>query len=108
MWSLCRCWAVFCVRYFMMVILLSFAHWAGNGHPRSCIGMSVLTKMPNYVRPFAYKQLAWISFFHGAPTFRCSLLRDAGGRFARCRIIRIGGCTEGTFSPDPESGIVLS
>jgi hypothetical protein len=35
--------------------------------------MSVLTKMPNYVRPFAYKQLAWISFFHGAPTFRCSL-----------------------------------
>ena len=27
--------------------------------------MSVLTKMPNDVRPFAYKQLAWISFFHG-------------------------------------------
>ena len=42
---------------------------------RSCIGMSVLTKMPNYVRPFAYKQLAWISFFHGAPTFRYSLFR---------------------------------
>jgi hypothetical protein len=31
--------------------------------------------LPNYVRPFAYKQLAWISFFHGAPTFRCSLCR---------------------------------
>lgn len=57
--------------------LLSFAHWAGSGHLRSCIGMSVLTKMPNYVRPFAYKQLAWISFFHGAPTFRCSLFRGA-------------------------------
>lgn len=32
---------------------------------RSCIGMSVLTKMPNYVRPFAYKQLAWTAFFMG-------------------------------------------
>jgi len=46
--------------------------------------MSVLTKMLNYVRPFAYKQLAWISFFHGAPTFRCSLFR--GDRAVNVRL----------------------
>ncbi|WP_235433127.1 hypothetical protein, partial [Pseudomonas frederiksbergensis] len=63
------------VGYFMAVILRCSLTGQAVATYRNCIGMSVLTKMPNYVRPFAYKQLAWISFFHGAPTFRCSLFR---------------------------------